>query len=267
MMKVIHGIRPVSSVIDLNVILYNRRSSDPKYQGAPDEYSAYRLRSGHGFSAAARVSEMRPALSGGLQNPEIHVPRPVLLSGLCPTDLPGKPPRYRVLPANHEEPALSYGHPRPHLPQQLGQRQRSAGLAHLRRFRPSAHRRSASTLPRRGHRPGPQEHNIRFRFHHDRPVPVAFSLGPIPQTQGRHQAPYASRLAWIDPLFYPYDRRKNARCPDPRRSPARTRLLLYLGPGVSGLLLALHSSSTPSVFRHPGQVELPVAPGLLAGRR
>jgi hypothetical protein len=77
---------------------------------------------------------------------------------------------------------------------------------------------------------------LRLRFHHDQFVLVAFLLGPIPQTQGRHQAPYASRPAWIDPLFYPYDRRKNARCPDPRRSPARARILLCLGSGVSGLL-------------------------------
>ena len=74
-------IRSVSVVIDLNEILYNRCSSDSKYQGAIDEHPAYRLRPDHGVSAPARISKMRPALSGGLQSPEIYVPRPVLLSG------------------------------------------------------------------------------------------------------------------------------------------------------------------------------------------
>src|SRR4030042_5438215 len=104
MMNITQRIQPVLVVIDLNEILYNRRSSDSKHQGATDEYPAYRLRPDHGFSAPARVSKMRPALSGGLQSPEIYVPRPVLLSGFRPTDLPGKPPRYRVLPGNHDEP-------------------------------------------------------------------------------------------------------------------------------------------------------------------
>ena len=59
-MHVIQRIRPISAVIDLNAILYNRRSSTRK--GATDEHPTVRLRPGHGFPADARIPQMRPAL-------------------------------------------------------------------------------------------------------------------------------------------------------------------------------------------------------------
>src|SRR4030067_1508635 len=263
-MHIIQKMRPFFAVIDLNVILYNRRSF--AFRGATDEHSTIRLRPDHGLPSSSRVSEMRPAVSWGLQGPKIFVPRSVLLSGFRPTDLSGKPPRYRLLLESREKPALSHGHPRPHLSQQLGQLQQSTRLAHLRRLCPGAHRRGPSTLPRRGYRLGARRYDLRLRFHDDRPVSVAFPLGSVPQTQGRHQAPYASRPEGLDTNFYPYNTRKNARCSDPRRSPARAGFLLHPGSRISGLLSTLHPPSEPRVFCHPGHVESYVASNLVSTR-
>jgi len=98
----------------------------------------------------------------------------------------------------------------------------------------------------------------------DRPVSVAFPLGSVPQTQGHHQARYASRSEGFYTNVYPYDTRKTALCPDPRRSPARAGFLLKPGSRISGFLSTLHPPSTPRVFRYPGQVESPVAPNLVS---
>ena len=117
-MHIVKRIQAILTVIDLNSILYYRRSFGPKLQGATDEHSAYRLRPDHGLLAASRVPKMRSPLPRGLQDQEFFLSRSVPLSGLRPADLPGKPSRYRGLPANHEEPALPHGYPRPRLPRQ-----------------------------------------------------------------------------------------------------------------------------------------------------
>jgi len=98
-------------------------------------------------------------------------------------------------------------------------------------------------------------------------LPVAFPLGTIPEMQGRHQAPHASRPEGIDTNDYPYYRRKNSRCPSPRRSLFRARFLLYPGPRISGLLSTLHPSSASSFFRHSGQVKSPIAPPFVSAGR
>ena len=100
--SIMHGIqkiRPIFKVIDLNAILYNRRSF--ALQGATDEHPTVRLYSNHGFPADARISQRRPALPRGLQNQKLLLSRSIPLPGFCPTNLPGKPPRYRGLSSNH----------------------------------------------------------------------------------------------------------------------------------------------------------------------
>jgi len=258
-------IRNVSVVTDLNVILYNRRSFS--LLGATDEHSTYRLRPDHGLSADARIPKMRPTLPRGLQGQEIFLPRSIPLSGLCPADLQGKSPRYRVLLANDEKSALSHGHPQQRFPEQLGPCQRKARLADLRRLRSRPHRRGSNSLPRRGHWPGSPEHRLCLRLHNDRPVSVAFPLGLFSKEERRHQTPYPSRPAGIHPFFYPYYRRENARCANPRCSPPRARFFLHPGPWIFGLFPALYSSSRPGLLRHPSQIESSIAKTPLASRR
>ena len=71
----IQKIRPISTVIDLNAILYNRRSF--ARQGATDEHPAVRLCSNHGFPADTRISQMRPPLPRRLQNQELLLSRSI----------------------------------------------------------------------------------------------------------------------------------------------------------------------------------------------
>ena len=66
-------IKNISTVIDLNAILYNRRSF--ALQGATDEHPVYRLRPDHGLSADARIPKLRATLPWRLQNQTLLLSR------------------------------------------------------------------------------------------------------------------------------------------------------------------------------------------------
>ena len=187
-MHIFHRLHPIPAVIDLNAILYNRRSFP--LQEATDEYTADRLRPDHGLPAASRISKMRSAIQGGLQGQELFLFRSVSFFGLCPADLSRKSPRKRVLSSNDEEPSLSYGLSKADLSEHVGPRQRDSRLAHLCRLRSDLHHPSPDSLRRRRSGTGTEELRPCLRFNHDRCLFVAFSMGSFPPTQRRGQAPF-----------------------------------------------------------------------------
>ena len=104
--------------------------------------------------------------------------------GLCTVDLSRELARYRSLPMGHEIQALPHGHSLHGLPQQSVQCQREARLAHLCRVCPSAYRRSAPPVHRRGPGSRPERDRLCLGLHDHRPVPLSLPLGALPPYQG-----------------------------------------------------------------------------------
>ena len=117
---IIHQILPSLTEIDLNPVLYYRRSSR---QGAIDEYPADRIFSNDRIPSLPRISKMRSTISGRLQDKDFFLLRSVPLLGLRADDSPRKSSRHRVLPPGYEKSSLSHGLPRLDIPQHLGLRQ------------------------------------------------------------------------------------------------------------------------------------------------
>ena len=190
-MHINQNIRSIFAVIDLNAILYNRRSF--ARQGAPDEHAAHDFRPDHGFLADARISQMRPALPWRLQSPKFSCLDQFLCLAFAQLTYRESLRDVESCLQTMKKPALSHGHSRPCHPHQLGRRQRNPRLADLFRFRPHSHHRGAAALSPRRYRAEAQGNSLGLRFHYDRLVPVAFSLGQVSPTQGGYQTPYASR--------------------------------------------------------------------------
>ena len=83
------------------------------------------------------------------QDQAFLMPRSVSLSCLRATDLAREPARHRSVSSRAILQALPSGFPQHGCPQHLGERQRRARLAHLRRLRPTPHRHRAAALCRR----------------------------------------------------------------------------------------------------------------------
>src|SRR5258705_10032694 len=135
--------------------------------------------------SCTRISPMRDPLSGRLQTPELLLLGPVSLYGLRPTNLSRELARHRSLPTISTSEALSHGHPWSSVAQHSGPRQLGARLAHPRRLRAGADHPGQRTLSRRQFWCGPGADCLRARCDHHRFVPLAFSLGQVPQEKRR----------------------------------------------------------------------------------
>ena len=140
--------------IDLNSAKHRVHTLATLRKGTADEFRKNHLRPTDGLSSHLRIPQVRRTLSGTLQGPELFLLGSISLLGLRSTHLPGKPARHRNLPARCGEQALSLGLSQPGCAQHLGQCQRRARLAHLRRLRAGADRRSETALRGRGLWPG-----------------------------------------------------------------------------------------------------------------
>ena len=88
------------------------------------------------------------------------------------------------LPSSTKQKTLSHGHPQQGFAQHSGGSERDAGLAYLRRFRPSSDRHCQEALPEGTLGRGTEEHGLRLGCYDDRPVSVHLSLGTLPGSIG-----------------------------------------------------------------------------------
>lgn len=65
--------------------------------------------SAHGFFARSRISSLCGKVPGPIQDQILFLLGPIPLYGLCPTYLPGKPPRYSSLLKGEPTKALPHG--------------------------------------------------------------------------------------------------------------------------------------------------------------
>ena len=144
----------------------------------------------HGLSTQVRFSTMRPTIQRPLQGQTLFLLGPIPLHGLCPTDLSGKPSRYRGMSSFDPTQTLSHGLSRKGLTQYAGSCQRGPRLANLCRLCPDPDWPSTSPLCQRFLRSGIESNRLCFGLHHHRSLSVPFPLGQVPQPQRRCQIAY-----------------------------------------------------------------------------
>src|SRR6266478_1659636 len=141
-------------------------------------------------------------LSRLLSTEELLLLGPIPLHELRPTDLPRKPPRHRSLSAFDEPKTLPHGPSRASSTIDIGRCQRGARLADLRRFRTGPNRHRAAVVLTRSDWCGPGSKLVCAGFDDHRSVPLAVSVGQVPQDQRRGEDAYAARSAWQYPHIH-----------------------------------------------------------------
>ena len=177
-----------------------------------------------GSPAVADVSPHRRALRWRPACARFQLCESVPLHGVRAARLSREPARHRNVPACPEREALPLGYSRLGGQEHAGRRERSAGLAHLRRVRAAPHSHRASALPERTLRRGPEGDRLRPGLDHNRPVLGAVPVGTVSFHQGRDQAAHVDRSAREHPELHPHLRRETARRQHPGRTAARGRL-------------------------------------------
>ena len=148
------------------------------------------------FLPAYEFHQCVPTIPWPLQNEKLFMLGSIPLHGLCPAHLSREPERYRSLSSVESIETLPHGYPRQSLSQYLGPCQRGSGLANLCRLRTDFDRPRQSPLCERSFWRGLGSSGLCSGFHHHRSLPVALSMGQVPQTQRRCQIAHASGFAW-----------------------------------------------------------------------
>src|ERR1700733_1131394 len=225
------------------------------WKGLDDERWEVPLRATHGLVAQARFRSLCPQVQRKLSCQAILLLRSVSVYGVCSVDLPSQPPRYRNLFEFPESQTLPCWHPWLCRTQYAGSSQPKTRLTHLRRLCSDPHHTRQKALYQRsfGSRSGAD--GLRLRFHHDRSLFGALSVGSIPPPKSSHQTPHADRPAGQHSLFCPYFQRENARCQVARSSANRTGRLLCHGSRLHRFCSPVPVSDSHGLLRHTGQKE------------
>src|ERR1700731_206035 len=131
--------------VDLNLV--GRYSEF--FRGAAREHRQNTFRTTDGFFALEHLHADCCALRWRRSGADAALCRAIPSDGVCATDLPGEPARYRSLPVGSSLETLPYGLSRTSAAIDAGRCQRGARLAHLRGVRPPADRPGEEALCRR----------------------------------------------------------------------------------------------------------------------
>jgi len=179
------------------------------------------------------------------------LPGPVPHYGFCTTDVSGEPAGHRSLPPGPEQQTLSHGHPQQCFPQHLGGSERDAGLAHLRRFRPSSRHRQ-ETLPEGTVGSGTEKRGLCPGCNDDRSMPVHFSLGTLP---GSRPTSYPAGPAGQYPELHPHLRWKTPRGQRSGHHSYGSRRFLHNGSRLHGFHQTLCCCPSRRFLRDPSKVQ------------
>src|SRR5512139_2662652 len=172
--------RDESVVIDLNPIpIFCQLQGVFQPRSLAYEQRTHRFLAAHRSPACPSIQQVRHTLQRRLPCPQIHVLGPVSLPVVRAADLSRKPARHRLLPASDGQQALPCWYSWPHLAQHSGRCKRTSRLAHLRRLCSDPHREGAEALSTGELRCRARPYCLRVRLDHDRPVPVALSVGTV----------------------------------------------------------------------------------------
>ena len=130
------GFKDKADLIDLKLALRCRAGSvaEPR-KGTPHKYRQTSVRATDGLRPRLPVSQMHRALSRRVQSAGVFLLEPVLVRGVCPTDLSREPTRHRSVSALGADQALPRGDSWNGGAQYIGSCQCGSELAHLCRLR------------------------------------------------------------------------------------------------------------------------------------
>ena len=160
--------------------------------------------------AEQRVSQMCIALPRRFLSEKFLLLGSVSFDGIRPADLSGKPPRHRDVPAFDARQTLPYGIRRQGSALDTGRCERVARLADLRGLRAGLDWHGTAVICPRPDRCGLGPDSVRSRLDNNRPLPVAVSVGGIPQAQGRREDAHAAGSAQQYSHVYPHYCRQSA---------------------------------------------------------
>lgn len=235
-------------------------------EGISNEHGAYYIFAVDGLASQVRIRQMRSAISRRQTSQDFHLLRSVSHDGFRPVDISGKSSRHRNVSHRSEEQALSCGNQREYFPQHSGRCERKKRLANLRRFCAGTHRASQGAVCRGGFRSRTGRSGLRIGLHNDRPVPLALSLGEVPQAKGRNQTSHASGFTREFPFYRHSHVGQGFRRENTRPACLRAGSLLHHGSGLSGfcpsvfqsICLRLFSSlGRKRIFNSPADIPIP----------
>ena len=236
----------------------------PQNKGMVNEYWSDDFCSGHGVSSSIRIFQMCRAISRQLQSKRLYLSGSISLPGLCPINISGEPAGYRSLPAGSARQTLPYGHSRESLPQHPGLRQRDQGLAHLRRFCPSAYPDRPQALRQRRLWGKTGAHRLRPGFQHHRFMSFSLSLGQVQKEQGGSENPYPAGLSRQYTHLHLDHPREGLRCVHSRPIDPGTGSLLHNGSGLHRFRPLVCSAPPSGLLCNQGQEQFQIPPVILS---
>ena len=169
-----------------------------------------------GHPATVRIHQVCRALPWQPQSSELLMLEPIPVHGLRTTDVSRESARHRDVSSRDAGQTLSHGHSGRGT-QHVGQRQQGARLAHLCRLCASPDRPGKDTVPRGRDWCRTRSYGLRPRFLDRRFVPLAVSLGFLPQAQRGGETAYLARSTRQHSEPDHHYQRENPRRQHPRR--------------------------------------------------
>jgi len=145
--------------------------------------------------------------------------------------------------------------------------QPSQRLENLCRLCTDSHWPSSSSLRQRFLRSRIESNRLCSGLYHDRSVPFAFPMGPVPSPQGRCEIAHPVGSTGKYPFYCHYHSRQGSRRQHPRPVELQTRSLLHHRSWLSGFRSPLCYPSSIGLLRHPNQKQFQVQAPLLSAHR
>ena len=163
------------------------------------------------FYSKASIQSLRQSLLRQLSSQIFLMLRPIPDNGLCSTNIPRKPQRYRDLLKSFGRETISLWFPRKSFSEQFSQRKRKKRLANISRLCSSSNQKSKATLCERRLRRYIEKYRLCFGHNRDRSMPVSVSMGSASQTQKRRKATHTDGPERLYTYVYTHYKRCCAR--------------------------------------------------------
>lgn len=159
------------------------------------------------FHSKASIQNLRQSLQRKLSSQIFLMLRPISNNGICPTNVPRKPKRYRNLLKSFAPKTLSLWLSWQSLSEQFSKCKREKRFPNISRLCTGPDQKSKATLRRRRLRHHIEKYRLCFGLNRHRSMPVTVSLGSASQAQKCHKAAYTYGHERLDTHVYTHYKR------------------------------------------------------------